>query len=202
VPIVSTVCSDGTCSRDLLQCTTPCIRTSTYRSRCGGRTRRLMAGEGGLRWRRWRPPPSWFCAGSSRAAKFKDTHQRGPQWADPMTVWDDVLVKQGKTKEALAKNDEALKYAPKWGSKSGKRASQQRTRRVDRGSRQQTLARGRNGSGQSKPALRSIRQQAPQDRALAVPNCSPLSCRPRIGERLPFTHSLVCKILISAGFMA
>jgi len=26
----------------------------------------------------------------------------------------DVLVKQGKTKEALAKYDEALKYAPNW----------------------------------------------------------------------------------------
>jgi hypothetical protein len=43
-----------------------------------------------------------------------------------------------------------------------------------------------------------------QDRALAlaVPICSPLSCRSRIGELLPFTHSLVCKILITAGFVA
>ena len=29
-------------------------------------------------------------------------------------MWGDVLVKQGKTKEALVKYDEALKYAPNW----------------------------------------------------------------------------------------
>jgi predicted negative regulator of RcsB-dependent stress response len=28
--------------------------------------------------------------------------------------WGDVLVKQGNTKDALAKYDEALKYAPNW----------------------------------------------------------------------------------------
>lgn len=31
-----------------------------------------------------------------------------------MKAWGDVLVKQGKTSEALAKYDEALKYAPNW----------------------------------------------------------------------------------------
>jgi predicted negative regulator of RcsB-dependent stress response len=31
-----------------------------------------------------------------------------------LKVWGDVLVKQGKIKEALAKYDEALKYAPNW----------------------------------------------------------------------------------------
>ena len=47
-------------------------------------------------------------------AKLKDANQRGPHWADPLKAWGDVLVKQGKTKEALAKYDEALKYAPNW----------------------------------------------------------------------------------------
>jgi predicted negative regulator of RcsB-dependent stress response len=31
-----------------------------------------------------------------------------------LKVWGDVLMKQGKTKDALAKYDEALKYAPNW----------------------------------------------------------------------------------------
>ena len=31
-----------------------------------------------------------------------------------MKVWGDVLMKQGKTTDALAKYDEALKYAPNW----------------------------------------------------------------------------------------
>ena len=46
--------------------------------------------------------------------KLKDANQRGPHWADPLKVWGDVLVKQGHTKEALAKYDKALKYAPNW----------------------------------------------------------------------------------------
>ena len=41
------------------------------------------------------------------AAKFKDAHQRGPHWADPLKAWGDVLVQQSKPKEAL-------KYAPSW----------------------------------------------------------------------------------------
>ena len=48
------------------------------------------------------------------AAKFKDAHQRGPHWADPLKAWGDVLVQQSKPKEALAKYEEALKYAPSW----------------------------------------------------------------------------------------
>jgi hypothetical protein len=35
-------------------------------------------------------------------------------WADPLKDWGDVLVKQGTAKDALAKYDEALKYAPNW----------------------------------------------------------------------------------------
>jgi predicted negative regulator of RcsB-dependent stress response len=40
--------------------------------------------------------------------------EKGPHWADPLKAWGDVLAKQGKTKEALAKYEEALKYAPNW----------------------------------------------------------------------------------------
>jgi hypothetical protein len=31
-----------------------------------------------------------------------------------LKAWGDVLVKQGNAKDALAKYDEALKYAPNW----------------------------------------------------------------------------------------
>jgi tetratricopeptide (TPR) repeat protein len=47
-------------------------------------------------------------------AKLQDANQRGPHWADPLKAWRDLFVKQGKTKEALAKYDEALKYASNW----------------------------------------------------------------------------------------
>jgi tetratricopeptide (TPR) repeat protein len=47
-------------------------------------------------------------------SKLKDANQRGSHWADPLKAWGDVLVKQGKTEDALAKYDEALKYAPNW----------------------------------------------------------------------------------------
>jgi tetratricopeptide (TPR) repeat protein len=48
------------------------------------------------------------------AAKLKEANRRGPHWADPLKAWGDVLLKQGRTKEALAKYDAALKYAPNW----------------------------------------------------------------------------------------
>ena len=47
-------------------------------------------------------------------AKLKDANQKGPHWADPLKAWGDVLVKQGRMKEALVKYDQALKYAPNW----------------------------------------------------------------------------------------
>jgi tetratricopeptide (TPR) repeat protein len=37
-----------------------------------------------------------------------------PHDGDAWKLWGDVLAKQGKTKEALTKYDEALKYAPQW----------------------------------------------------------------------------------------
>lgn len=51
---------------------------------------------------------------AAAAAKLKDANQRGPHWADPLKAWGDVLVKQNKTKDALIKYNEALKYAPNW----------------------------------------------------------------------------------------
>jgi tetratricopeptide (TPR) repeat protein len=47
-------------------------------------------------------------------SKLKDANQRGPHWADPLKALGDVLMKQGHAKEALARYDEALKYAPNW----------------------------------------------------------------------------------------
>jgi tetratricopeptide (TPR) repeat protein len=48
------------------------------------------------------------------AAKLKAANERGPHWADPLKVWGDVLLKQHRTKEALAKYNAALRYAPNW----------------------------------------------------------------------------------------
>lgn len=45
--------------------------------------------------------------------KVNDANQRRPHWADPLKAWGDVLVKQDKTKEALAVQ-RALKFAPNW----------------------------------------------------------------------------------------
>jgi tetratricopeptide (TPR) repeat protein len=46
--------------------------------------------------------------------QLKLANEKGPHWADPLKVWGDLLVKQGTHAEALAKYDEALKYAPNW----------------------------------------------------------------------------------------
>ena len=46
--------------------------------------------------------------------KLAAAHERGPHWADPLKAWGDVLVKQGKIKEARAEYDDALIYAPNW----------------------------------------------------------------------------------------
>lgn len=39
---------------------------------------------------------------------------RSPHWADPLKAWGDVLAREGRWTVALAKFDEALKYAPAW----------------------------------------------------------------------------------------
>ena len=54
--------------------------------------------------------------------------RRGPQWADPLKAWGDVLVKQGHVRDALAKYDEALKYAPNWKELKEARAAAQKSK--------------------------------------------------------------------------
>jgi tetratricopeptide (TPR) repeat protein len=51
---------------------------------------------------------------SAAQIKLQAANQRGDHWADPLKAWGDLLVKQGHAKDALAKYDEALKYAPNW----------------------------------------------------------------------------------------
>ena len=40
--------------------------------------------------------------------ELQDAIRRGPNWPDSLEAWGDVLVKQSKIKEALAKYDETL----------------------------------------------------------------------------------------------
>ncbi len=51
-------------------------------------------------------------AGAAR--ELSVAHEKGPHFADPLKDWGDVLAKQGHWSDALAKYDEALKYAPNW----------------------------------------------------------------------------------------
>jgi tetratricopeptide (TPR) repeat protein len=39
---------------------------------------------------------------------------KSPHWADTWKAWGDLLVREHRSKQALAKYDEALKYAPAW----------------------------------------------------------------------------------------
>jgi tetratricopeptide (TPR) repeat protein len=39
---------------------------------------------------------------------------RSPHWADTWKAWGDLLAREGRWKQAIAKYDEALKYAPTW----------------------------------------------------------------------------------------
>ena len=39
---------------------------------------------------------------------------RSPHWADPLKAWGDVLARELRWKDALAKYDAAFKYAPAW----------------------------------------------------------------------------------------
>lgn len=47
-------------------------------------------------------------------ADFATAHAKSPHFADPFKAWGDTLARAGRWKEALAKYDEALKYAPAW----------------------------------------------------------------------------------------
>ena len=49
-------------------------------------------------------------AGADLAAASR----RAPHLADPLKAWGDLLAREGRWKDAVAKYDEALKYAPAW----------------------------------------------------------------------------------------
>ncbi|HEX3699803.1 MAG TPA: hypothetical protein VHV27_03930 [Phenylobacterium sp.] len=57
------------------------------------------------------------------AADLAAASARSPHWADPLKAWGDVLARQGQSKAALSKYDEALKYAPAWAALRQARAA-------------------------------------------------------------------------------
>jgi tetratricopeptide (TPR) repeat protein len=59
-------------------------------------------------------PVGYYSWGVAPAKHGDLANQKGPHWADPLKASGDVLVKQVNTRDALAKYDEALKYAPYW----------------------------------------------------------------------------------------
>ena len=63
--------------------------------------------------------------GRLKAAEADETFAAGkaPHWADPWKAWGDVLAREGRWKDALAKYDEALKYAPAWAELHAARAA-------------------------------------------------------------------------------
>ncbi|MBV8630318.1 MAG: hypothetical protein JOZ83_05300 [Silvibacterium sp.] len=48
------------------------------------------------------------------SADLATANEKAPHYADPLKAWGDLLAIQGREKEALAKYDEALRYAPAW----------------------------------------------------------------------------------------
>ena len=53
---------------------------------------------------------------------------KAPHYADPLKAWGDLLAREGQWKAALAKYNEALKYAPAWAE--GRQARDAAARRV------------------------------------------------------------------------
>ena len=56
-------------------------------------------------------------------SKLAAANRRGPHWADPLKAWGDVLLRQSHRREARAKYDEALRYAPAWQALQRQRAA-------------------------------------------------------------------------------
>jgi tetratricopeptide (TPR) repeat protein len=47
-------------------------------------------------------------------ADLSTASAKAPHFADPLKAWGDLLARQGRWRDALAKYDEALKFAPAW----------------------------------------------------------------------------------------
>jgi tetratricopeptide (TPR) repeat protein len=50
----------------------------------------------------------------SAETDLSTAHAKAPHFADPLKAWGDLLAREGRWKEALAKYDAALKFAPAW----------------------------------------------------------------------------------------
>jgi tetratricopeptide (TPR) repeat protein len=48
-------------------------------------------------------------------AQAKLAHQKGPRAAEPLRLWGDALLAQGKTEEAERKYAQAAQRSPRWG---------------------------------------------------------------------------------------
>jgi tetratricopeptide (TPR) repeat protein len=47
-------------------------------------------------------------------ADLSTASAKAPHWADPLKAWGDLLARQGRWRDAVARYDDALKYAPAW----------------------------------------------------------------------------------------
>ena len=47
--------------------------------------------------------------------KFREAHEKGPHFADPLEMWGEVLLSTNRSDLALAKFEDASKSAPSWG---------------------------------------------------------------------------------------
>ena len=53
-------------------------------------------------------------AGAEAAADFAAANRSAPHLAEPLKAWGDLLASEGQWKNALARYDEGLRYAPNW----------------------------------------------------------------------------------------
>jgi len=60
---------------------------------------------------------------AAATADLAAANARSPHWADSLKAWGDLLAREGRWKDALAKYDGALKYAPAWAALRQARAA-------------------------------------------------------------------------------
>jgi hypothetical protein len=67
----------------------------------------------------WRSPEverAWLkSCPARRIAKFEIAFKKCPHFAEPLEIWGEALVLKNRSDFALAKFEEANKYAPHWG---------------------------------------------------------------------------------------